>query len=135
MSELSSLALQGFLSSSPRQHGSVVFKACRTISSELSEGKRVAATDPSEFGNPRNTAGDRFKGLRSTKLRCTKINAPKLMMQPAAKGCARTCHRGLMDDQPQAATDSSGSVPIQKATIIAIVMLALGAAAAANTNR
>jgi hypothetical protein len=129
------LALQGLSSSSPRQNGSVVVNARRTISSEVSDGKRAAERDPFALGNPRNACGDRFIELKSTKLRCTKINAPKLMMQPAANGCAKTCHRGLMDDQPQAATDSSGSVPIQKATIIAIVMAALGAAAAANTNR
>ena len=63
------------------------------------------------------------------------MKAPKLIMQPAAKGCARTCHCGLIDVQLHAAIDSSGSVPIQNAVIMAIDIIALGAAAAASTNK
>jgi len=76
-----------------------------------------------------------MSGRKSTKLRSTKINTPKLMIQPAAKGCARSCHRGLNDDQPHAAIDSSGSVPTQNAVIMAMDIIAFGAEAAANTNR
>ena len=126
---------QGRSALSPPQHGRFESKALRTISNEISEGNRVAVAVPSESSNPRKEVGEWLNGLKSTKLLCTKINAPKLIMQPAAKGCAITCHRGQIDDQLQAATDNSGSVPTQNATIIAIVIAALGAAAAASTNR
>ena len=130
-----SLAFQGLFASSPPQQGRFVSKALRTISNEISERDRVDVADPSESGNPRETDVGCPIGLKSAKLLCTKINTPKLIMQPAANGCAITCHRGLIDDQLHAATDSSGSVPTQNATIIAIVIAAFGAAAAASTNR
>ena len=129
------LAFQGLSASSPPQQGRSVSNALQTISNEISEGNRAALADPSDSVNPRKAVVEWLNDLKSTKLLCTKINAPKLIMQPAAKGCAITCHRGLIEDQLQAATDSSGSVPTQNATIIAIVIAAFGAAAAASTNR
>jgi len=57
------------------------------------------------------------------------------MMQIAAMGCNRTFHLELIDTQLHAATESNGSVPSQKANMIARVIEFEGAAAAASTNR
>ena len=73
--------------------------------------------------------------LRSMLLRHINVYAPKPIMQIAAMGCDKPFHRGLIDVQLQAANDSRGSVPSQKANMIAIVIEEDGAAAAAKTNK
>ena len=126
---------QGFLASSPRHQGSIVSKGLLAISREFSDDCPIAISDPRDCDNSKSPVLGAFTGLRSTKLRCTKIKAPKLMIQPAAKGCARTCQLGRIEDQLHAATESRGSVPNQNAIIVATVITAFGAAADARTNR